>query len=149
MGAAPAGAGAGPAAGAASGIACGPVYATACKRREEGRVVEVIRAVVFGMACLPDCWLGRSGVSDATDRHQNARGHRKTYCFSKSKRMQDATTCFVSFCYNLCWEVRTPGVKEEGGPWRGRTPAMAAGLADHVWSLEEWLRYPAKPRLPV
>ena len=87
--------------------------------------------------------------NDATDRHQNARGHRKTYCSSKSKRMQDATTCFVSNCYNFCWEVRTPGVKEEGGPWRGRTPAMAAGLADHVWSLEEWIQYPAKPRLPV
>jgi hypothetical protein len=48
------------------------------------------------------------------------------------------------------WEVRTLRVKEEeDGPWCGRTPAMAAGLADHVWSLEEWLRLPAKPRLPV
>jgi len=26
-----------------------------------------------------------------------------------------------------------------------RTPAMAAGLASHVWTLQEWLTYPAKP----
>jgi hypothetical protein len=141
-------------------LPCGLVYATVQKRREKGRVVEVIRAVVFGI-CLLDCWLRRSEVSNtintsfvernnATDRHQNARKQRKTYCFSKSKRMHDATTYFVSYCYNFCWEVRTLRVKEEeGGPWRGRTPAMAAELTDHVWSLEEWLRYPAKPRSPV
>jgi len=27
--------------------------------------------------------------------------------------------------------------------WQRRTPAMAAGLTDHVWSLAEWLRFPA------
>jgi len=25
---------------------------------------------------------------------------------------------------------------------------MAAGLSDHVWSLREWLAYPAKPCSP-
>jgi hypothetical protein len=30
-------------------------------------------------------------------------------------------------------------------PFLSRTPAMAAGLADHVWTLQEWLTYPAKP----
>ena len=78
----------------------GLVYATVRKRREKGRVVEVIRAVVFGMLCLLDGWLRRSGVSktintsfvernNATDRHQNARKRRKTYGFSRSKRMHD------------------------------------------------------------
>jgi hypothetical protein len=139
-------------------LPAGLVYATLRKRREKGRVVEVIRAVVFGI-CLLDCWLRRSGVSNtintsfvernnATDRHQNARKHRKTYCFSRSKRMHDAATYFVSYSYNFCWEVRTLRVEGEQG-WQARTPAMAAGLADHVWSLEEWLVYPAKPRSPV
>ena len=137
----------------------GLVYATVCKRREKGRVVEVIRSVVFGMWCLLDCWLRRSKVSNtvntafvernnATDRHQNGRKRRKTYCFSRSKRMHDAATYFVSYVYNFCWEVRTLRVKEDE-TWRARTPAMAAGLADHTWSLEEWLSYPAKPRSPV
>jgi hypothetical protein len=34
-------------------------------------------------------------------------------------------------------------VKTGDGAWRRRTPAMAAGLADHVWSLTEWLSLPA------
>jgi hypothetical protein len=137
----------------------GLVYATVCKRREKGHVVEVIWSVVFGAACLLAVWLRRSKVSNtintsfvernnATDRHQNGRKRRKTYCFSRSKRMHDAATYFVSYCYNFCWPVRTLRVKQ-GGAWRPRTPAMAAGLTDHVWSLREWLAYPAKPCSPL
>jgi IS1 family transposase len=127
----------------------GLVYATVTKRRERGRVVEVTRAVVFGLACLLAVWLRRSGVSHTvnTDRQQNGRKRRKTYGFSRSKRMHDAATYFVSYSYNFCWPVRTLRVKE-GGAWRPRTPAMAAGLADHVWPLHEWLTYPAKPCSP-
>lgn len=136
----------------------GLVYATVTKRREGGRVVEVIRAVVFGLWCLLAAWLRRSRVSNrvntsfvernnATDRHQNGRKRRKTYCFSRSKRMHDAATYFVSYSYNFCWAVRTLRVKRDGA-WVARTPAMAAGLTGHVWSLREWLAYPAKPRSP-
>jgi len=137
----------------------GLVYATVTKRREGGRVVEVTRAVVFGMACLLAVWLRRSAVShtvntsfvernNATDRHQNARKRRKTYCFSRSKRMHDCATYFVSYSYNFCWAVRTLRVKVDGA-WQARTPAVAAGLTDHVWSLREGLTYPAKPCKPV
>ena len=140
-------------------LPAGLVYATVSKRREKGRVVEVIRAVVFGVWGLLECWLRRSGVSNtintsfvernnATDRQQNGRKRRKSYGFSRSKRMHDGATYFVSYSYNFCWAVRTLRVKGEGG-WLARTPAMAAGLADHVWSLREWLTYPAKPCLPV
>jgi hypothetical protein len=140
-------------------LPAGLVYATVTKRREKGRVVEVVRAVVFGVWGLLQVWLGRSEVSrtintslvernNATDRHQNGRKRRKGYGFSRSKRMHDAATYFVSYSYNFCWAVRTLRVKEDGA-WRPRTPAMAAGLTDHVWSLREWLTYPAKPCLPV
>jgi hypothetical protein len=39
--------------------------------------------------------------------------------------------------------VRTLRVKGEDGRWQKRTPVMAAGLADPVWSPQEWLRFPA------
>jgi hypothetical protein len=134
----------------------GLVYATVVKKREKGRVVEVIRSVVLGLWCLLDCWLRRSTVShtintsfvernNATDRHQNARKHRKSYCFSREKRMHDAATYFISYSYNFCWAVRTLRVKTENEEWMSRTPALAAGLTDHVWTLREWLTYPAKP----
>jgi hypothetical protein len=86
--------------------------------------------------------------NNATDRRQNGRKQRKTYGFSRAKEMHDAATYFVSYSYNFCWPVRTLRVPGEQG-WQARTPAMAAGLTDHVWSLREWLTYPAKPCLLV
>jgi hypothetical protein len=140
-------------------LPAGLVYATVSKKRQKGRVVEVIRAVVFGAWCLLECWLRRSRVSNTinpsfvernngTDRGQNGRKQRKSYGFSKGTRRHDAATYFVSYSDNFCWPVRTLRVQGEEG-WQARTPAMAAGLADHVWSLRGWLTYPAKPCLPV
>jgi hypothetical protein len=131
-------------------------YATVCKRREGGRVVEVRRTLVFGLACLLVLWLWRSRVSrtvntafverhNGTDRRQNGRKHRKTYGFSKDAEMHTAATYFIGYSYNFCWAVGTLALEDEAGRLRPRTPAMAAGLADHVWSLHEWLSFPAKP----
>jgi hypothetical protein len=50
------------------------------------------------------------------------------------------------YSYNFCWPVRTLREKTAAGRWRPRTAAMAAGLADHVWSLDEWLTRPAVQR---
>jgi hypothetical protein len=64
-------------------------YATVRKRREKGRVVEVVRTLVFGTLCLLTAVLKRSTASttintsfvernNGTDRHQNSRKRRKT-----------------------------------------------------------------------
>jgi len=66
---------------------------------------------------------------------------RKTYAFSKDWDVHRAATVFSYFSYNFCWPVRTLRVRGEGGRWRQRTPAMAAGLTDRVWSLNEWLTF--------
>jgi hypothetical protein len=50
---------------------------------------------------------------------------------------------FTAYRSNFCWPVRTLRTKAEDGRWQQRTPAMAAGLADHVWTLEEWINFPA------
>jgi len=39
--------------------------------------------------------------------------------------------------------IRTLRWSDPAGRWPDRTPAMPAGLADHVWSLAEWLSFPA------
>jgi hypothetical protein len=131
-------------------------YATVCKKRERGRVVEVTRAVVFGTLCLLALLLSRARVSktintafvernNGTDRGQNARKHRKTYAFSKDLAMHHAASYFIGYTYNFCWCVRTLRVQGAEGRYENRTPALAAGLADHVWSLQEWITYPARP----
>ena len=132
-------------------------YATVRKRREKGRVVEVVRTLVFGTLYLLGALLKRSTASttintsfvernNATDRHQNARKRRKTYAFSKDLAMHRAASFFIGYSDNFCWPVRTLQARDPGGPWQDRTPAMAAGLSDHVWSTWEWITYPAKPR---
>ena len=52
-------------------------------------------------------------------------------------------TYFTLYSDNFCWTVRTLSIREENGRWSRRTPALAAGLTDHVWSRDEWLRFPA------
>jgi hypothetical protein len=59
--------------------------------------------------------------------------------------MHRAASYFIGYSYNFCWAVRTLRTREPEGSWLARTPAMAAGLSDHVWSIEEWITYPAKP----
>jgi hypothetical protein len=80
---------------------------------------------------------------NGTDRNRNARKVRKSYCFSKDWEVHEALTYFTMYSYNFCWPVRTLREKIGRRRYRPRTPAMAAGLADHVWSLREWLTYPA------
>ncbi len=43
--------------------------------------------------------------------------------------------------YNFCWQPRTLRVPIGNRRYRHRTPAMAAGLADHSWSVMELLSY--------
>jgi IS1 family transposase len=133
-------------------------YATVHKEREKGRVVAIVTAVVLGTWPAVAGALERSRASRTintaflerhhrTDRHHNARKSRKTYRFSKDWRMHEAMSYFTKSSDNFCWPVRTLRERTDAGTWRKRTPAMAAGLADHVWSLKEWLTFPAVQQL--
>jgi hypothetical protein len=124
----------------------GMAYGTVHKTRERGRVVKVEAQMAFGSA--PGGGISTSYVErqHGTDRHRNARKGRKTYRFSKDWDMHAALTAFTLYSYNFCWPVRTLRQREAAGAWQQRTPAMAAGLADHVWDLEEWLTLPAVQR---
>jgi IS1 family transposase len=135
----------------------GLTYAVVEKTREKGRVVAIATRVIFGTLVAVTAALGMSKVSRAintafverqngTDRHRNARKARKTYRFSKDWRHHEAVTYLTMYIYNFCWPVRTLRVKDEQGYWQQRSPAMAAGLADHVWSISEWLTLPSVRR---
>jgi transposase-like protein len=55
----------------------------------------------------------------------------------------------VGCAYNFCWEHDSLRIAAEAGDrlqWRARTPAMAAGLTDHRWTMRELWDYPI--RLP-
>lgn len=130
-------------------------YATVRKTRQSGRIIEIITTLVFGTLAILMMLISRSTVSskintafverhNATDRSQNARKGRKTLKFSKDWKVHNAVTFFVAYSYNFCWSVRTLRVKNEHGRWMPRTPAMSAGLTDHVWTTKEWVLFPAR-----
>ena len=127
------------------------------KTRRQGRVVEVDFRTIFGTDDSVRIALAASAVSsqvntafierhNGTNRHRNARKTRKSYCFSKDGQIHEAVTYFTMYCYNFCWPVRTLRQKDAPGHYHDRTPAMAAGLTDHVGSLREWLTFPAVQR---
>jgi hypothetical protein len=132
------------------------VYATVHKVRENNRVVKVEARLVYGtlrslaaasvwtvLGCESTVFIERS---NGTDRGRNSHKARKTYRFSKDWEMHRGMTAFTLDSANFCWAVRT--LREEIAPerYRQRTPAMTAGLADHVWTLKEWLVFPGTNR---
>jgi hypothetical protein len=132
----------------------GLTYATVSKTRRKARVVKIDLRAVFGSKAQVEAAIETSAVSNTintafveryngTDRNRNARKVRKSYCFSKDWDVHNAMTYCTIYSYNFCWPVRTLRVQDRQDGWSSRTPAMAAGLTDHIWSLGEWLTYPA------
>jgi hypothetical protein len=135
----------------------GVTDATVRKERKDNRVVAVHREVVLGGQRAVDAALKASVCSrtintsfverqHGTARCRNARQSRRTYRFSKDWEVDESMSYFTRYRYNFCWPVRTLRVRGADGRWQERTPAMSAGLADHIWSLEEWLSFPAVQR---
>jgi IS1 family transposase len=136
----------------------GVKYATVHKERQNGRVVKVTTHVVFGTLVAVLAALALSLVSkivntvfierhNGSDRNRNRRKVRKTCCFSKEWQVHEAMTYFTMYSYNFCWPVRTLRVKVGRKQYQQRTPAMAAGLTDHLWTIREWATYPAIKRI--
>ena len=128
------------------------VYAMVHKLRRKGRVVQVTIRRVFGTAWQVAQALARSTVSvhvntsfverfNATVRQHNSRKARKVYTFSKAFAQHHAMSWFAVSYYNFCRPHLGRRIQGEGH-WYARTPAMAAGLSDHVWSLQKLMRYP-------
>jgi hypothetical protein len=132
------------------------LYAQVDKQRQGGRVVEVRRRIVFGSTELITEILGDKQINTAyierdnlTSRQSNGRLVRKTLSHSKKdhylKRhldLEDAVFNFVRPHLSLRKEMSPP---TKGRKWEQRTPAMAAGLTDHIWSLEELLSFRTPP----
>lgn len=135
-------------------------YAQVDKRRKDGRVVEVNRSIVFGVekdilarAQSVRCANGRKGKintayverQNLTMREENGRLSRKTLAFSKNRRDLQRQLDFWRAYANFVRphrSLRIPAPKGSGPRrWLPRTPTMAVGLTDHVWTLEELLKF--------
>lgn len=80
------------------------------------------------------------------------KGHRfmgcaKTLSFSKQRQMLEWACAWEDLVYNFAHPVKTLRLPAPvtGCKWLKRSPAMAAGLTDHVWSMAELLTTLAVP----
>lgn len=119
-------------------------YLQVVKHREGSRVVEVKVEVIYGDETTLDLVGANTSYverTNLTSRHMNGRLVRKTLSFSKELEMLKASSVWEDAVYNLTREVKTlrVEVEEEERRFEPRTPAMAAKLTDHIWSIKELL----------
>lgn len=138
------------------------LYAQVVKKRERGHVVAVSSRVVFGDPDLVAAQLALSPVShtintsfverdNLTQRQSNRRLTRRTNGFSKELVWLEMQLWLSLAYYHLVLphhslRQRLPEPKPTRGTgspqkWRPVTPAMAAGITDHVWTTTELLSY--------
>lgn len=98
-------------------------------RYEPPREPFITKRVVYG---APDPKLASTSYierQNGTTRHTNGRLRRLSYAFSKKPECHAAAVALDYVAYNLCHVVKTLRV----------SPALQAGIVDHVWTLPELL----------
>jgi IS1 family transposase len=127
-------------------------YAVVHKHRQGGRVVQVTRKIVYGNEQEIMKIIEASPVSktintafiertNLTLREGNRRLTRKTNGFSKAARLLDCQLAVYLTHYHF---VRPHGglIKKANGQKQiHRTPFMAAGFTDRIWSMMDLLKY--------
>jgi hypothetical protein len=78
---------------------------------------------------------------NGTSRLRNQRQVRKTLAFSKARRYHRWMSWLSVGLYNFCRPHSSLSIKESNRVIH-RSPAMAAGFTNHIWSIREWLLKP-------
>ena len=125
----------------------GWLYLQMVKQRDErGRVKGIKLRVVFGKKSEVLALLGKSTAyierSNLTSRLFNGRQVRKTLAFSKEVAAYKAAAAWEDCYYNLGRphkSLRLPVADASPRKWLQQTPAMAAKLTDHIWTVKELL----------
>lgn len=85
---------------------------------------------------------------NATFRARLAPLTRRSRCLLRTKAMLHSSMYLVGTVYNFCTyhkSLRVPGVIGGKRHWLPRTPAMAAGITQHCWTVQELLSYRVPP----
>jgi hypothetical protein len=117
----------------------------AVKRRHRGRMVRVEVRPVLGEAVDGPYPVHEERWNGVLRDRLNALS-RKTHAFAKTVETWDARVILCWFEHNGLRPHRALREAQEGLPEgrrdRPRTPAMAIGLTDHIWTWEEFLTFP-------
>ncbi len=136
----------------------GFLLAQVVKSHKGRRLAEVTRRVVVGteeaVARVILATRGGAQINTAYIERLNAtfRAHlaplvRRGRGLAHGTALVESGMWLVGCAYNFCWAHESLRLRAIGGyKWQERTPAMAAGLTNHAWTLDEVLRYPVPPR---
>jgi transposase-like protein len=136
-------------------VASGFLMAQVIKQYAKRRITGVVHRVVHGTAAAVSAALLSSGggtvINTAYIERINGTFRSALTTLVRRGRAiahKEATLCagmwLVGTAYNFCWEhesLRTLAPAGTRRKWQQRTPAMAARLTDHRWSMHELLRY--------
>ena len=78
---------------------------------------------------------------NGTSRLRNQRKVRKTLAFAKARRYHRWRSGLSVGLYNVC-RPHSSLIIKQADQVTHRSPAMAAGLTDHIWSTRPWLLHP-------
>ena len=127
------------------------------KIKVKNYVVETIQRIIFGdpeeifemLGANSDGYIGTSYVEriNLTIRTSLARFVRKTMNCSKTMKMHTKALDLFQAWYIFIKPHGSLKLRIDSGnrKWFQRTPAMAEGITDHIWSLKELLTF----RVPV
>jgi IS1 family transposase len=143
-------------------------YAVVVKERKHGRVVHVMTRLVYGTTEQVEAALQASPVSrvintygvernNLTVRQHSRRMGRKVNAFSRAPDYLEhqLTLAFAYYHFvvphrglqrRLPRSLPTKGCNGSRKKWQPVTPAMAARLTDHVWTMDELLSFRVPPK---
>lgn len=128
-------------------------YVQIVKERSGNRVTGVHIKVVYGDPSeVLDLMGGHTAYverTNLTSRQMNGRLVRKTLSYSKRLAALKAACAWEDWAYNLTRSVDTLSLRVQNGQqrWKRRTPAMAAQLTDHIWTIKELLMTVVPPSI--
>lgn len=139
----------------------GLLYGQIDKERRHGRLVAIDRKAVYGTHAQIQDVLEAGAHAQVINtsiverdnlsvRQHNGRLVRKTLSYSKDWTMHQAAIDFEDAVHNFVRPHSSLRLLEPGPgrrKWTERTPAMAKGLTDHIWSIRELVTYRLPSRL--
>lgn len=138
----------------APGLLIAPVVKQYVHRRVVSSKTRVVQGSAAVAAVLAATSTGRQINTafierfNATLRARLAPLVRRSRRLVRQERSVETLLYLVGCLYNFCTphaSLRVAAGSESGRKWQARTPAMAAGLTDHCWSVSELLHYRVPP----
>ena len=122
-------------------------YLQVIKKRKGGKLESVRIKIIYGdqeaVKAKLGCHTAYVERTNLTSRTMNGRLVRKTLSFSKELRLLKAASALEDALYNFTRPIKTLRIElsnaSKQARWQQRTPAMAASLTDHIWTVKELL----------